>query len=946
MTVPRPPAARIHVFGDLRLLRDGSEVDLGPSRQRLLLAELVAARGRPVSASHLVESLWEEAPPSSAMNQLHRYVGDLRRAFEPRLRTREIGSHIAPTPSGYRLLAGTLSSDLADFYLHAAEAAQLSTAGSLLAVEAYERLLETVVAPAFRDLPFGAASRPEFAQVERDRISVAVAAADHALSGSSTDHLTDLIAQIAETTSADERMQARLMRLLIAQSRLPAALALYDRTRRILADAFGISPGAELSTAHQAALQEDSRAAAAAPTASWGRDNLPPQPVSFLDRPDVARTLDEGSGRAWAGERALVVVSGMAGIGKTSAVISWAHSVESAFPKGRLYVDLRGFTPEGRPLDATAAVDDLLAGLGIDSADSGGDPVQRRATLLRTLASGGYLIVLDNAGDAEQVRPLLPDGRGSMVVVTSRNSLASLVVHEGAAAVVLQRLTQTEATELLRGRLGIRHVEDDRPLRALVAICDGLPLALAIVAARANLQRGQGLADLAAELESSREKLGRLRVDSADSDVRAAFTWSHRLLSPKATALFSRISVHPGPSMSLSAIASIDRRPIREVQGVLDELLAANMLSRASGHLYVLHDLLRLFASELLGEEERRAAQLAFVAYCVATMRATYLTIARIEPVYEMPWTGPATPETFDSDADATIWYRRERQAVLAVMQICRETQSNAEFATILLDSRAARSSIDGMFAAPLAPLEEGLDRATRSGSLALLADAHRDAAFQRSLAGDVAGAQAHIESALATFRLDGNSAGFAVIRRQQFVMAQREGDDQATKVAAELFLNSARAAGRPPLVVDALSMSASAAVALEEWEHAYEFSEDAIAIDPDALQHAVLLANRAIALNSTGRHREALQLIEPRLGPADEDTMWTFGLLVELIVAAGALGRFNTVRTAYDRYQSFMDKFANELAMEAPAEELLSSARRVSAAVARAGSNPAAVPV
>ncbi len=216
------------------------------------------------------------------------------------------------------------------------------------------------------------------------------------------------------------------------------------------------------------------------------------------------------------------------------------------------------------------------------------------------LADRQVLVLLDNASDAGQVRPLLPGAHGCMAVVTSRNQLAGLVTTAGAFPVTLDLPTVDEACQLLEHRLGAARVAAESPaVDEIITLCARLPLALAIVATRAATQPGLPLATLAAELREAKGGLAEFTDPDLASDVRAVFSWSYKQLSQGAARVFRLLGLHPGPDISLPAAASLFGQPAAEVRPLLAELVRAHLLARAVDR-YALHDLLRAYAAELL----------------------------------------------------------------------------------------------------------------------------------------------------------------------------------------------------------------------------------------------------------------------------------------------------------------------------------------------------------
>lgn len=309
----------------------------------------------------------------------------------------------------------------------------------------------------------------------------------------------------------------------------------------------------------------------------------------------------------------IVVVTGTGGAGKTSLVLHWAHREAERFPDGQLYVNLRGFDRVGSPLPPTNVLQGFLEALGVqpEQIPAGLDA---RAALYRSLLAGRrVLAVLDNAYDAEQVRPLLPGDANCLTVITSRDRSSGLVAHEGAVPVPLTVLDETEAVSLLTRRLGPDRVaaEPDAVAR-LVAHSARLPLALAVVAGRAVSNPAFPLSALAGELRDERARLDALETDGTTSGVRAVFSWSYRTLSPEAARLFRLLSLHPGPDSDRFAAASLAGIDLSHTRALLNELTRTHLVDEHRPGRFRSHDLLRAYAAELAEledtEHDRRTA--------------------------------------------------------------------------------------------------------------------------------------------------------------------------------------------------------------------------------------------------------------------------------------------------------------------------------------------------
>jgi tetratricopeptide (TPR) repeat protein len=368
-------------------------------------------------------------------------------------------------------------------------------------------------------------------------------------------------------------------------------------------------------------------------------------------------------------------IDGTAGIGKTALAVQWAHRIADRFPDGQLYLNLRGFDPAGSPMPPAEAVRELLDVLDFEAAAIPVD-LDAQIGLYRSLLSGRrMLILLDNARDADQVRPLLPGSPGCLVVITSRNRLTSLIAVEGAHPITLDLLSTTEARELLTRRLGATRVAaEPHEVDELITRCARLPLALSIVAARAAANPDFPLAALTDEL---REACGSLEAfDGADStmNIREIFSWSYQRLSVAGSRLFRLLALHAGPDISTAAAASVAGVPPSEVRPALAELARAHLMTERIQGRFTFHDLLRAYATELAdmhdSESDRWAAMRRALDYYLHSAYAAnqLLNAHRDEPITLMPAEPDVTPKVLTDHGQALAWFTSERPVLLAAI--------------------------------------------------------------------------------------------------------------------------------------------------------------------------------------------------------------------------------------------------------------------------------------
>jgi len=481
-----------------------------------------------------------------------------------------------------------------------------------------------------------------------------------------------------------EPLTATLMRALHAVSRGAEALDHYASTRRRLLEELGTEPGTELRELHRAILCGDldrpvtSAVGRRAPPGRQVPAQLPPDLPGFVGRGADLTRLDEILAAAKCQPTSITIATlvGPPGVGKTTLAVHWAHRVVHRFPDGQLYLNLRGFDPAGPPMHPARALRGFLHVLGVPPMRVPASIHEQAALYRSLLADRRMLVLLDNARDADQIRPLLPGAPGCMVVVTSRNAMSGLVAVNGAEPVPLDVLTLSEARMLLARRLGrMRVAAEARAADDIIARCARLPLALAAMVARAAVHPDWRLSALAGQLRDARIGLDVFADRDASVDVRAVFSWSYQRLSAEAAGLFRLLSVHPGPDITAAAAASLAGMPVRRVRALLDELIAANLITEQVPGRYSFHDLLRAYATELAHthdrDADRRAAALRMLDHYLHSARNA---ASRLEPRKDptvLPEAEPGvTPEVFSDHRPALTWFEAEHRVLLAVVDL------------------------------------------------------------------------------------------------------------------------------------------------------------------------------------------------------------------------------------------------------------------------------------
>jgi DNA-binding SARP family transcriptional activator/tetratricopeptide (TPR) repeat protein len=664
------------VLGPVGVWRDGVEVDLGAPQQRTVLAVLLARVGLTVSVDEIVDAMWGEDPPGTAVNAVQRSVGLLRRALEPELATRDAGRWLIRSGRGYRLALDAETVDLLRFRQLVTQARSAGDAAS--GVEAIGAALDLWRGPAANGIDPRVRDQAAFIALDREYLATAREAADLALAAGNAERVLPALRLAAARGPFDEPVQGRLIRLLAAAGHQAEALEVYEVVRRRLADELGIDPGAELTAARDGVLSPGV-AGAAAPVGVPVPAQLPADLAVFTGRrAELARALALPTDRVSAAETVVITaIGGMAGIGKTSLAVRWAHQIADRFPDGQLYLNLRGFDPAGQVVGPGDALVTLLDGLGVSPArvPTG---VDARAALYRSRIAGRkMLVLLDNARDAGQVRPLLPGSAGCLVIVTSRNQLTSLVAVEGAHLVTLDLLSAVDAVDFLARRLGVDRVGAEPDAVAdIVALCGGLPLALAIAAARAATHPGFGLAAIAGEMGATERRLDAFAGPDPAINARTVFSWSYTTLSPGAARLFRLLGLTSGPDISSAAAASLAGVGPAEVRMLLAELTAAHLVSESAPGRYTSHDLVRAYAAELSGVEagDGRLARHRLLDHYVHTAHAGSVLISPVRaPITLVSAQAGVTAETLVDVPAAVDWFTAEQAVLVDAISLAAE---------------------------------------------------------------------------------------------------------------------------------------------------------------------------------------------------------------------------------------------------------------------------------
>ncbi|WP_316529509.1 AfsR/SARP family transcriptional regulator [Kitasatospora brasiliensis] len=854
------------------LAADGRELAAGSAKRRSLLAMLLLNPGAPVTVERLTEALWDEDPPRHSRTVIHNHVSALR-ALLTTHDAPAAGIELVTAGGAYQLRTPDAAVDTTRFeHLTARARTQSDTQAAATLRQALALWHGPALAGTTAGLPLRCAAR---ALEEQRLTATADLARAHSRLG---DHGTaaHLLHTEATANPLREPLVADLIHALGRAGRRSEALDWFHRTRKALAEELGIDPGPELTQAYDHLLRTGTPTPRPAPAPQPGHPATPVRPPTpwpfprrprgFAGRQDELDALD----RATATPGAVAVLTGGAGVGKTTLAVYWAHHRRQDFPDGRLFVDLCGHSPLPER-DTAAVLRELLLALGLPAEQMPATPEAMAARYRELTATRRMLIVLDNARRSEQVRPLLPDGDHCVTLVTSRDRLGGLVASDAARPVPLAELSSPQAVTLLAATLGPDLVAaEPEAAERLTRLCDGLPLALRLAAARLATGPARDLAALADELADEQDRLDLLDVE--DTSVAAALALTVQHLSEDARRTFRRLGAHTGTTLdSRTAAALAGCRP-DQAADALAQLATAHLIVQIGRDAYTLHDLVRLYARSLPGDTDTDVLPRLLDHLLNTLLTACAAAEPGSEPCCALPpgTRRPAEVRPFPDRASALAWYAAERDTLrgAALAAVAAGLHDRAWRLVLLQWPLIVWQVRDGWV--PL--LEHGL----------AAAEADRDPGAQsraRALLGWVLLEEGHPEQALVHLERApdlaaraGDTTAQAVALVNLALALARHGEAHArTRVAGLLTqaLTLAEHAARADLVALARLHLAGRCLADGAPEEAAHHAAHGLAVaDPPfpVTRRIVLQTLHGRALAATGHHREAARQLDAAL--------------------------------------------------------------------------------
>ncbi|MEU6873945.1 BTAD domain-containing putative transcriptional regulator [Streptomyces sp. NPDC046751] len=701
------------LLGRVGAATGAEELQLGPVKRRSVLAALLLKANSAVPVEQLIAALWDDAPPTHARTVVQGHVSRLRAL----LASAGAGEHGV----GLMTQGPSYVFEVPETLLDTCRFERLARRGRLRqrpadAVAVLGEALALWHGPALDGTAPSAPLRAAAQTLEEARLDVVESlAVAHERLGDRAGAVAVLQAEAAAHPLCESLAEALILALYRA-GRRSDALDRYHRVRCLLADELGVGPGPGLRGAYETALRGGPAGAggggpvsllpapgtgpAPVPDARYEADaryemagryeadalllapaGRPPAPAGpaprllprgvrgFLGRGAELAALDRITR---AGDGAVALVTGPAGVGKTALALQWAHHRQARYPGGTLFADLRGFG--GVPVEPAETVREFLIALGVPARDLPDSSAAAAALYRELTARRALLVVLDNARGTDQVRSLLPSGTGSAVLVTSRIRLSGLIVEELARPVPLDVLGPVPATELLAAAVGEERVAaEPEAADRLARLCDGLPLALRITAAQLAARPHWRLADLAAELADEQRRLALLSLDEAEeSGVAAALRITVQGLPPEAVRLFALLGVVPGPDLERYAAAALLGRDPAVAAEALDRLAGAHLVTEYAPGRYSTHDLVRLYARGL-GTDEGALLRL-LDGYTATALAASLAAEPGEKPCCTLPREAPADApvRTFADRPAALRWYAVERENLAAAVTAAR----------------------------------------------------------------------------------------------------------------------------------------------------------------------------------------------------------------------------------------------------------------------------------
>lgn len=809
------------LLGPIAVLEEGTEVPIGAPRLRTLLAALLVNANQTVTFSELVLWLWGGEPPAQPQRALHTAVSRLRAVLGP--------------DAGLQTVIGGYRVDVDDSQLDLRRFRRLAATGTIDDLTAALHLWEGEPLTGALDYPVVRDERSvlqeEWLRATEQLIDARLALHEHA-------ELVPELTALTKQYPLRERFWAQLMLALHNSGRQGDALAAYHEVADLLREELGVDPGEEIRRVQLAVLAGHQEQRPAAPLEWRVHRQLPLDIGDFVGRQDE---VDAIAARLTSPAAVPVVtISGPPGAGKTALAVRAAHRLQSKYPDGQWYVRLDGAGDcQREPLEVLRMLLEL-AGAEVLT----GDADALSARLRSLLADKQVLILLDDAKDSQQVRPLLPGSGDSAVLVTSRNELAGLSVLDSALGTTVAVLELAEAVELLRAVVGSARV--DRELSAaqeLAELCGCLPLALRIAAGHLALRSTDSIAAYAEELRGSNRLAALAVAGEPDAAVEGAFARSYEGLLPNSRRLFALLGLVPGPDVTVQTVAALLGTGPQQASALLNSLVSANLMVR-QGDRYRMHDLIRLYSEQRAEvEPQAHAAWLRLCKWYLSTTDAAtrfdYLPAVRLTPQHGA--------QVFASADEAQSWLEQEEQGLVAMIKRAAERGPAPvawQLADVLRQYLTLNHRVDAWRASVLAGMAAARSASDLGGQGAML---HSLGALQ-FVNGDNSAAIDLAKQASELYARAGFGLGYSALLCN---LGMSYDDLGESLKAAELLsrgVTGLREFDRPGALVNALNSLSNAQCNLGHLDAALAAADEATSIAPDNRTRTLALFNRGVA--------------------------------------------------------------------------------------------------
>ncbi len=862
-----PAVSRFGVLGPVRAWRGDEVLNTGSPQQRALLAALLLREGRTATAAELIDALWGEEPPPQALAAVRTYASRLRKVLDPGVLVSESGGYAVRG-----LGDGALDLSVAQELATQAEKAR-GTGDLCHARDVLNRALALWDGEPLAGVP-GPYAEAQRVRLQEWRLQLLESRLDMDLEqGCHAEAISELTALTA-AHPLRERLRELLMLALYRSGRQAEALAVYADTRRLLADELGVDPGPGLRELQQRILQADPNLAE--PSAPLAEPSvvpvrpaqLPATVPDFTGRASFVAELSEVLATAEGRVMAVSALAGIGGVGKTTLAVHVAHQARSAFPDGQLYVDLQG--AGARAADPETVLGSFLRALG--TADSAiPDSLEERAALYRSVLDGRrVLVLLDNARDAAQVRPLLPGTSGCAALVTSRVRMVDLA---GAHLVDLDVMSPDEALSLFTKIVGEERVASEREAALdVVAACGFLPLAIRIAASRLAARRTWTVSVLAAKLADERRRLDELQA--GDLAVKATFELGYGQLEPAQARAFRLLGLADGPDISLAAAAALLDLGPEETEELLESLVDTSLLESAAPGRYRFHDLVRLYARACAERDEqppgeREAALSRLLDFYLATAAGVYAIerpgdrlVAHLERT-EYPGL------TFTDGKRALDWLYTEATSLLACVRQSAGTDRLRRGVDLLWAAKDLTES--GANSRQYETTAETLCEASDSAGDARAGGRARTTLTDVLLvSGRIQQAEDQARRAMELASSVGDSIAVSWTANSLGLLCLHQGRFAQGKPFFEQAIDGCRAAGNRPVEATALGNLSRAHLGMGNIAKAVKIAEQGLAVHTE-IGRTVRLANGhfalGVALTRAEHHAEALSQFTNALG-------------------------------------------------------------------------------